>query len=131
MVVFLIRHAHARSGEPDESRPLSKRGRREARALAETLAHHGDPPVLVLTSPLLRARQTAEEIAQATAAGVRVEPALGPGATLDALLAAIGEETRPVAAVCHQPDCSEIAISATGADPGFPPAGMTELELGR
>jgi phosphohistidine phosphatase len=129
VLVILIRHAHADAGEPDELRPLSARGAAEARALADTLAGRDEPPVLVLTSPLLRARQTAEEIASATAAELRVEPALAPGATLASLLEAIGEETRPVAAVCHQPDCSEIAVSVTGVDPGFEPGGMTELEL--
>ena len=129
MLVFLIRHAHADAGEPDEARPLSARGEAEARVVAETLSRHDEPPVLVLTSPLLRARQTAEEIASATSAELRVEAALAPGTTLDALRKTIGEETRPVAAVCHQPDCSRMVRSLTGSDPGFPPAGMAELRL--
>jgi len=129
MLVFLIRHAHADAGEPDETRALSARGLAEARAVAEALSHHGEPPVLVLTSPLLRARQTAEEIAHATSAQLRVETSLGPGTTLDALRATIGDETRAVAAVCHQPDCSRMTRSVTGSDPGFPPGGMAELRL--
>jgi phosphohistidine phosphatase len=129
MLVFLIRHAHADAGEPDEARPLSARGHAEARAVAESLSRHAEPPVLVLTSPLLRARQTAEEIASATAAELRVESSLGPGTTLDALRRSIGDETRPVAAVCHQPDCSRMARDVTGSDPGFPPGGMAELRL--
>ena len=129
MLVFLIRHAHAAPGEPDDARSLSERGRAEARAVAERLSRHAEPPVLVLTSPLLRARQTAEEIAHATAAELRVEAALGPGTSLAALRDTIGDETRAVAAVGHQPDCSHIAVSATGSDPGFPPAGMAELRL--
>jgi phosphohistidine phosphatase len=129
MLVFLIRHGHADAGEPDEARPLSARGKAEARAVAETLSRHGEPPVLVLTSPLLRARQTAEEIASATSAKLRVETLLGPGTTVDALRKTIGDETRAVAAVCHQPDCSQMARSVTGSDPGFPPGGMAELRL--
>ena len=129
MLVFLIRHAHADAGEPDETRTLSGRGHAEARAVAERLSRHDEPPVLVLTSPLLRARQTAEEIAHATSAELRVEAALGPGTSLSALRKTIGEETRAVAAVCHQPDCSHIALAATGSDPGFPPGGVAELRL--
>jgi phosphohistidine phosphatase SixA len=34
-----------------------------------------------------------------------------------------------VAAVCHQPDCSDIALAVSGSDPGFPPAGMVALTL--
>jgi phosphohistidine phosphatase len=129
VLIFLIRHAHADSGEPDDARPLSERGREEARSLADSLSRHETPPVLVLTSPLLRARQTAEQIIEATSAELRVEPALSPGATLDGLRAALGGETRPVAAVCHQPDCSQIALALTGEDPGFPPAGLAVLAL--
>src|SRR5262245_16566221 len=129
MLVFLIRHAHADAGEPDEARPLSARGQAEARAVAQTLSRHDERPVLVLTSPLLRARQTAEEISSATSAELRVEAALAPGTTLDALRKTIGDETRPVAAVCHQPDCSRMVRSVTGSDPGFPPGGMVEINL--
>ncbi len=129
MLVYLVRHAHADSGEPDEARPLSARGLEEARRLADSLSRQAEPPVLVLTSPLLRARQTAEEIARATAARLRVEPSLGPGTDPAALRRSIGDETRAVAAVCHQPDCSEIALALTGSDPGFPPAGMAALRL--
>jgi phosphohistidine phosphatase len=77
----------------------------------------------------VRARQTAEEIAAATGAPLRVEPALGPGATPEALRRAVGAFAAPVAAIGHQPDCSQIALAVTGADPGFPPAAMAELEL--
>jgi phosphohistidine phosphatase len=129
VLVFLIRHAHAEPGEPDEARPLSERGRGEARTLADSLSRHATPPALVLTSPLLRARQTAEEITRATAAELRVEDALAPGATVDALRDVIGAEMRPVAAVCHQPDCSQMAVALSGSDPGFPPGGLAELSL--
>ncbi len=55
---------------------------------------------------------------------------LAPGATASALAAALGEELGPIATVGHQPDCSEIALAVLGRDPGFPVAGMVELELG-
>ncbi len=83
----------------------------------------------MLTSPLLRARQTAAEIGRATGATVRIEEALAPGATVEALHGALDGEVGPVATVGHQPDCSEIAFALIGRDPGFPVAGMVELEL--
>ena len=129
MLVYLVRHAHSDPGEPDELRPLSERGRDEARTLAERLAESPNPPRLVLTSPLLRAKETASEIADATAAALRVDARLSPGATAEALREAVLDERAPVAAVCHQPDCSQIAIALTGQDPGFPPAGVAEIEL--
>jgi len=129
MLVFLVRHAHSEPGDPDELRPLSERGQAEAQALAERLAEHGTPPRLVLSSPLVRARQTAEHIARAAGAEARVEERLAPGATAERLLEAVSGLAGPVAAVVHQPDCSEIALALTGSDPGFPPAGVAELQL--
>jgi phosphohistidine phosphatase SixA len=129
MLVFLVRHAHSDPGDPDELRPLSTRGRDEARALADRLAAHATPPRLVLTSPLLRARETAEAIADAAPAELRVEPTLAPGATAADVREAVREDEPAVAVVCHQPDCSEIALELTGEDPGFPPAGVAEIEL--
>jgi phosphohistidine phosphatase len=129
MLVFLVRHAHAVSGDPDELRELSERGRDEARALAQRLVKHATPPALVLTSPLLRARQTATEIARAAEAELRVEERLAPGSTAELLREALEGADGPVAAVGHQPDCSEIALELTGDDPGFPTAGVAELTV--
>ena len=129
MLVFLVRHAHSDPGEPDELRPLSARGRGEAQALAERLAAHSTPPRLVLTSPLLRACETAEAVAEATAAELRIDERLAPGASAEKVQESVDGETGPVAAVCHQPDCSEIALAVTGTDPGFPTGGVAEIAL--
>jgi phosphohistidine phosphatase len=130
MHVFLVRHAHAVSGDPDELRALSDRGREEARDVARRLAEHPTPPAVVLTSPLLRARQTAEEIARASGAELRVDERLAPGATAELLRDALVGVGGAVAVVGHQPDCSEIALELTGDDPSFPTAGVLELDLG-
>jgi phosphohistidine phosphatase len=129
MRVFLVRHAHAEKGEPDELRPLSERGRDEARAVATQLAGHDAPPAVVLTSPLLRARQTAEQIVQETGAAVRIDERLAPGATAELLRQSVDGEDGPVAVVGHQPDFSEITFELTGRDPGFPTGGVAEIEL--
>ncbi len=132
MRVYLCRHAQAgpgSKGDPDELRELTPAGVEQARMLGETLAGREDAPVLVLSSPLLRAQQTAAEIGHATGAPVRIAEALAPGATAEDLAAALVGEHGPVATVGHQPDCSEIALALIGHDPGFPVAGMAELEL--
>jgi phosphohistidine phosphatase len=129
MRVFLVRHAHADAGDPDELRPLSARGRDEARALAERLAGHETPPRVIVSSPLLRARQTAQAIADATSAELRVDDRLAPGATVELLREALDGVSEPAASVGHQPDCSEIAIAVTGSDPGFPTGGVVEIDL--
>jgi phosphohistidine phosphatase len=132
MLVFLVRHAHAEKGEPDAARQLSQRGRDEASALARQLAGHDARPGLVLTSPLVRARQTAQAIADAVDVELRVDERLAPGATLPLVREAIQEADGdgPVAVVGHQPDLSEVAFELTGEDPGFPTGGVAEIELG-
>ena len=129
MRLFLIRHARADPGDPDELRPLTGEGLSQARELGDQLSRHPTPPVVVLSSPLLRARQPAEPIARALGAELRVESRLAPGASVSGLRAAISGLEGPVAAVGHQPDCSEIAFALTGVDPGFPAAGMLEVEV--
>ena len=129
MRIYLCRHAQAAPGDPDELRGLTPAGVEQARALGEGLAARVDAPALVLSSPLLRARQTAAEIGRATGAPVRIDEVLAPGATAEALALALEGEEGPVVTVGHQPDCSEIALALIGRDPGFPAAGMAELEL--
>lgn len=83
----------------------------------------------MVTSPFQRARATAAEIARAIEAEPEIDERLAPGATLDALRTAVAGREGPVAAVGHQPDCSEIAAALTGRDPGFRPGGFVELAL--
>lgn len=127
--VYLCRHAKAAPGEPDEARELTGKGRKQAAELGERLASLPHPPAAVLTSPLVRARQTAQAISSATGAPLLVERRLAPGATVDDLREALVDRQGPVATVGHQPDCSEIALAATGRDPGFSPGAMAELEI--
>jgi phosphohistidine phosphatase len=128
--VYVCRHAKAAPGEPDELRELTGKGRKQAQELGERLAELPDPPRVVLTSPLVRARRTAEAIASATGAAIRTDSRLAPGATVGDLRDSLAGLEGPVATVGHQPDCSEIALAVTGADPGFSPGAMAELDLG-
>jgi phosphohistidine phosphatase SixA len=125
--LFLVRHAEAASGEPDELRPLTPAGRAAARKLGKHLA--GERPDAVLSSPLLRARETAEQIARA--AGVEPQPhdRLAPGATADDLKAAAGDRGDTVVAVGHQPDCTSIVLELTGREIPFEPGAVYELQL--
>jgi phosphohistidine phosphatase SixA len=127
--VYLCRHAEAAPGDPDELRELTPAGDAQARALGERLASLASPPRRVLTSPLVRARRTADAVAEALALDAEPRAELVPGATVASLRRALAGAEGPVAVVGHQPDCSEIALALTGSDPGFAPGAMAELEL--
>jgi phosphohistidine phosphatase len=128
--VLLVRHAEAAPGDPDELRPLTPRGREDARTLGERLREEGIEPDLVLSSPLLRARETARELARAVDAEAGPDERLAPGATADDVRAAVAGRGDTVVVVGHQPDCSRITAALTGGpEPPFPPAGMVVLEL--
>ena len=62
--IYLCRHAQAKPGEPDELRELTPEGLEQARDLGTRLAALPAPPRLVLTSPLIRARQTGAAVAE-------------------------------------------------------------------
>ena len=130
MRLYLVRHAEAASGEPDELRPLTAEGREQARALGARLRAEGAHPDTVLTSPLLRARETGDELARALGAETEPDDRLSPGASLENVRAAVAGRGEHVVVVGHQPDCSEIAAALTGSEPAFPPAGLAVLELG-
>jgi phosphohistidine phosphatase len=73
--LYLLRHAKSSwkdTGLPDHDRPLARRGRRAAKAIARHLGDHGIEPDVVLCSTARRARETLE----------RIEPALGSPAVL-------------------------------------------------
>lgn len=130
MRLYLVRHAKAEPGEPDELRRLTPAGRDAARAVGRRLADEGVRPSVVLTSPLLRARETAKEIARASGAAVETVGALGPGATPEEVQAAVAGRGEHVVVVGHQPDCGIVAAAlGDGEAPSFPPAGMIALEL--
>jgi phosphohistidine phosphatase len=125
--VFLVRHAEAAPGDPDELRPLTAAGRTTARILGERLVV--EHPDAVVSSPLLRARETAERIAKAGQLEAETDARLAPGADAQALRAAVAGRGETVVAVGHQPDCSEIVLELTGERVSFAPGALLEVEL--
>jgi phosphohistidine phosphatase len=126
MRLYLVRHAEAAPGTPDELRTLTPQGREQAQRLGERLRDDGVSPDAILSSPLLRARETA------TALGLGpTEPdeRLAPGATVDDVRAAVAGRGEVVVVVGHQPDCGLVTAALTGEERKFPPAGVAEIDL--
>ncbi len=121
VALHLLRHAHAgdpmKWHGPDDVRPLSDKGRLQAERLGLFLADAGFQPDAIISSPKLRALETARLVATPLEMLVRVDPALeGPlnVAAVEELLSAAGNPSRPVL-VGHDPDFSELAATLTGA----------------
>lgn len=79
--VYLVRHGKAEDFGPsgsDADRRLTSEGRQELAQLGKQLARLDDKIEVVLTSPLRRAVETAEVLAERFGVGVEVEPALEP-----------------------------------------------------
>ncbi|HEY2073295.1 MAG TPA: histidine phosphatase family protein [Gaiellaceae bacterium] len=126
MRLLIVRHAEAAPGEPDELRQLTPEGREHARSLGERLRRAGFVPDAVVTSPLVRARETAAAL---DLGEPDVDERLAPGAKPDDFRSAAADRGDTVLAVGHQPDCGHAVLELAGAEVPFPPAGSYEIEL--
>ena len=119
--LHLLLHAHA--GDPvkwpgsDAARPLSEKGRLQAERLGLFLADAAFDPDSILSSPKLRALDTARLVATPLGLPVVVVDALAAPldlGALDELLAGAGNPKRPLL-VGHDPDFSQLAAELVGA----------------
>lgn len=115
MQLLIIRHAIAFERDPhrwadDALRPLSPAGVKRSRKSAAGLKTLCRAPVRLLTSPLVRAAQTADILSKIAGwPRADIAPELAPGkgaATVLALLAR--DRSGHIALVGHQPDLSEL-----------------------
>ena len=142
MQLLIIRHADAGDRDaslwPDDSlRPLSPRGRKRHRRVARRLRRRGLVPTLLLSSPWLRAWETAELTAAVTrcVAPVAVD-ALAESPDLARIAAAIGKcgADSIVGVVGHEPWTGELASLLLTGDPhrltiDFPKSGVMGLDV--
>jgi phosphohistidine phosphatase len=123
MNLYIMRHGKAAEvgrGGKDSERRLTPEGKRKTAASAEGMKALGLCFDLVLSSPYLRARETAEIVAKLQGVGKLVEltDALLPGAELGELIAEIAcrKAAENVLLVGHEPMLSElISLLVAGA----------------
>jgi phosphohistidine phosphatase len=134
MRVYLMRHATAEDPVtgPDSGRRLTEQGRREAREAGKALLERGAAPVAILTSPRLRARETAELVAAELGGKMPVEvrEPLTCGATSEIYRAEL--QTRSpgdVLLVAHNPELSSFASSLAGRMVSFRPSTVCCFEI--
>jgi phosphohistidine phosphatase len=110
-VIWFLRHGDAEDTQPDFDRELTDKGERQAREAGAALAALGVDFELCLTSPKIRARETARLACEALGIEMTIEERL-TGGRFDPLDLAAGLDS--VLLVGHEPDFSDAIAQLTG-----------------
>lgn len=126
-MLWLLRHADAADGVPDDERPLTEKGQVQADAAGKALLRLGENIDICLTSPKLRALQTAERACDPLGVPVRIEPALsGEPFDVHRLTAGLGD----VLLVGHDPSFSLLLHDLTGTQTRMKKGGLAAIAKG-
>jgi phosphohistidine phosphatase len=135
--IYLVRHGIAGDPDewkgPDDSRPLNAKGRQRFRGTARAFAKLGDRVDLLCTSPLVRAVQTAEILADALELDeVTVLEELRPEVPVQQLLVRVSQlSEKRIALVGHDPQLSGAAAALAGVEPArvdFPKGAIVRFD---
>ena len=126
-MLWLLRHAEAADGAPDDERPLTERGRRQAQDAGRALAAIGASIDTCLASPKLRAQQTAELACAYLEVEVVTERRLaGEPFDVEDLVAGLGD----VLLVGHDPSFTLTLHNLTGAQARMKKGGVAAIAKG-
>jgi phosphohistidine phosphatase len=126
-MLWLLRHAEAADGLPDDERPLTERGLQQAQDVGFALERLGVKLDACLSSPKLRALQTAQHACAPLGVEVSIEPRLS-GEPFDAadLVAGLGD----VLLVGHDPSFTLTLHDLTGAQARMRKGGLAAVHKG-
>ena len=126
-MIWLLRHGDAADGSPDAERPLTEKGERQARAAGRALMKLGVQIDACLSSPKVRAYDTAKLVCEPLRVEVQLEPKLAGGPIqAEELAAGLGD----VLLVGHDPDFSMAVHSLTGAQVRLKKGGLVGIDTG-
>src|SRR5262245_3424096 len=127
-MLILLRHGDAAEGSPDAERPLTKKGARQSRNAGLALKALGVKLDACLTSPKVRAAETARLACEPLGIVPQLEPKLAGGPfDAQALAAGLGDN---VLLVGHDPDFSMAVHALTGAQVRMKKGGLAGIEKG-
>ena len=134
--LLVLRHAKSSWSDPaldDHERPLSKRGRRDGPRMGELVREHGLIPDVVISSDAVRARLTAEAVAEAAryAGQILLDRRLyiASPADIRSLLRTVPDKAETVMIVGHNPGLEELAALLTGERKDLPTAALVQIVL--
>jgi len=127
-MIWLLRHGEAADGSPDAERPLTDKGERQARRAGQALKALGVDVSACLSSPKLRASDTAKLACEALDIDIQLEPKLAGGPIqAEELAAGLGDN---VLLVGHDPDFSMAVHTLTGAQVRMKKGGLAGIDRG-
>ena len=133
MKLYLLRHGKAdwpNWDKPDDERPLTRKGKKEIRCVARLLCKLKVDSVVVLSSPLPRALETAEIVAQRLGAPLQQERGLGKGLNTAKLRDILKRnKVDELMLVGHEPDFSGVIRAVTGGDVKLAKGGIARIDI--
>ncbi len=143
--LLLLRHGKSdwhNSDQPDNERPLNDRGQRAAALMGAYLRQRGLTPELILCSPAVRTRETAQRVLTALQAPVqmdfRSELYLADPKTIAELVRGAPDEVSTLLVIGHNPGMQLAALKLSSGDPAgrrdeiedkFPTAALAVIEF--
>ena len=123
--LYIMRHGKAAPRGPaysdDAKRPLTPQGIKDLQEVSRGLIRLGVEVDWIVSSPLVRARETAQIVAESFTprAPVEITEALNPGAAAEALLAFLAKHSarKSTLLIGHESDLSKLACQLIGANP--------------
>ena len=115
---------------PEEERPLSPEGREQMRRIARFFSQRSLAPGTIVSSPLIRAKETAELLGAALRIDAQVDDAAGPGFNAQNVESLVSKYSgADLVIVSHEPGLSLAVWEISGASVVMPPACIAAIEL--
>jgi phosphohistidine phosphatase len=134
--LLVLRHAKSSWNDPeldDHERPLNERGRRDGPRMGKLVREHGLVPDIVISSDALRARLTAEAVAEAAryAGKILFDPRLYMASAADilSLLRTVRQNVETVMIIGHNPGLEKLVEELTGERQELPTAALAHIVL--
>jgi phosphohistidine phosphatase len=136
-VLLVLRHAKSSWDNPslaDHDRPLNRRGERDAPRMGELLREKQLVPDVIISSDAVRARTTAEAVAEAAlyTPAIQFDPRLyaaSPDDIVAVLQTTPKASARRVMIVGHNPGLEELVALLTGEQQDMPTAALAHMTL--
>lgn len=134
--IYILRHAKSSWDDADLAdfdRPLNARGAATAPFMGKVMRHHGFEPDVILSSPAVRARETAKLAASTggLSGEIRFEERIYEASpqTLRQVVAELSEEFESVMLVGHNPGMEGFIRLLTGRLESMPTAALAVIDV--